>query len=194
MRRVKISKYAKEQGVTYRTIWNWCQSGKLVYEKSPTNTIFILVDEKINPINEKNVVYCRVSSSENKSNLESQKQRCLDFCAARGLVVSDAIVEVGSGLNDKREKLRKILADTTIKTIIVENKSRLASFETTFIEDILKTQGREILYISEFGENKEQLLENFISTTISYCSKIYGQKTGKKISDKIITILTQNNE
>jgi len=194
MRRVKISKYAKEQGVTYRTIWNWCQSGKLVYEKSPTNTIFILVDEKINPINEKNVVYCRVSSSENKSNLESQKQRCLDFCAARGLVVSDAIVEVGSGLNDKREKLRKILADQTIKTIVVEHKDRFARFGTTLIEDLLKIQGRQILYINEVEDKEEDLMQDFVSIITSFCARIYGQRRCKRKTERIIAELTQDNE
>ena len=193
MRRVKISKYAKEQGVTYRTIWNWCKAGKLIYEKGPTNTIFILVDEKINPINEKVIVYCRVSSSENKSNLESQKQRCLNFCAARGLIVSETVVEIGSGLNDKREKLRKIFADQTVKTIVVEHKDRLARFGTTMLEDLLKLQNREILYINEAEDSENDLMQDFVSIITSFCARIYGQRRCKRKTEKIIEEL-QNNE
>jgi predicted site-specific integrase-resolvase len=193
MRRVKISKYAKEQGVTYRTIWNWCKAGKLIYEKGPTNTLFILVDEKINPINEKVIVYCRVSSSENKSNLESQKQRCLNFCAARGLIVSEAVVEIGSGLNDKREKLRKIFADQTVKTIVVEHKDRLARFGTTMLEDLLKLQNREILYINEAEDSENDLMQDFVSIITSFCARIYGQRRCKRKTEKIIEEL-QNNE
>lgn len=194
MRRVKISKYAKEQGVTYRTVWNWCKAGKIVYEKGPTNTLFILVDEKVNPINEKTVVYCRVSSSENKSNLDSQKQRCLDFCAAKGLVVAEAVTEIGSGLNDKRDKLRKILADQTVKTIVVEHRGILSRFGMSMIEDLLKIQGREIHYINEAENEDVDLMQDFINIVNSFCFKFYGQNKGKRKAEKIIAELNTENE
>lgn len=50
-------------------------------------------------------IYARVSSTENKSNLEKQKERLVNYCAARGYKVIKVVTEIGSGLNDKRPKL-----------------------------------------------------------------------------------------
>lgn len=49
MDKMKISVYAKKQGLTYRTIWNYVKKGLLKFEKTPTGTILIIVeDEKKN--------------------------------------------------------------------------------------------------------------------------------------------------
>lgn len=43
MKKMKISQYAKLQGLTYRTIWNYVKKGLIEYEKTPTGTILIIV-------------------------------------------------------------------------------------------------------------------------------------------------------
>ena len=78
----KLSQYAKKYGVSIRTVWNWMYSGRLKTERTETNRILIVEDED-KKINDAVAIYARVSSSENKDNLERQKQRLLDYCSAK---------------------------------------------------------------------------------------------------------------
>ena len=94
----KISEYAKKNNVSIRTIWNWISNGRVSIRRTETGRIRIVIDEN----KEKTVaVYARVSSSENKDNLERQKERLVSFCNAKGYKVSKIVTEIGSGLNDK---------------------------------------------------------------------------------------------
>lgn len=104
----KVSTYTKIHGVTMRTVWNWINKGELEIERTSTGRIRIVVDEN----KEKTIaVYARVSSSENKSNLIAQKDRVVSYCMAKGYKISKVVMEVGSGLNDKRPKLENLLKD-----------------------------------------------------------------------------------
>ena len=193
MKKMKLSTFAKENDLTYRTVWNWCQKGKINFEQSKSGTYFVLIDD-VSTKENKTAVYCRVSSSENKANLESQKQRCLDFCAAKGWTVKKTICEIGSGINDNREKLTALLTDDEITTIVVEHKDRLARFGTKFIEAILKKQGKNIFVINDADDNKEDLVQDFISIITSFCARIYGQRRCKRKTEKIIAELNNVTE
>lgn len=99
-------------GVTIRTIWNWIERGELKIRRTPTDRVRIVIDD---PNKEKTVaVYARVSSSENKNNLERQKERLVLYCNAKGYKVAKVVTEIGSGLNDKCPKLEKLLEDKNI--------------------------------------------------------------------------------
>lgn len=99
---MKLSAYAKKLGVTYKTAWNYYRAGKLNAYQTHTGTVIVRDDGPSAEVN--TAIYCRVSSSENEKNLESQKQRLLDYCAAKGYKVSRVVEEVGSGINDSRKQ------------------------------------------------------------------------------------------
>lgn len=80
------------------------------------------------------MVYSRVSSSQNRNNLESQSKRIQDFCSAKGWVVGKVAEECASGLNDNRPKLNKILSDKNVARIVVEHKDRLSRFGFNYIK------------------------------------------------------------
>src|SRR3972149_6962063 len=135
----KISQYAKLNKVTSRTIWNWIKDGKLEIIRTKTNRVLIIEDEN----KQLSVaVYARVSISENKDNLERQKNRLIDYCAAKGYKVDKIITEIGSGLNDERPKLEKILLDKTINLIVIEHQDRLARFGLNYIKKLLELDNR----------------------------------------------------
>ena len=107
---MKLSTYAKELGITYKSAWNLFKSGKIkgAY-KLETGTV--IVPNKVENKEDCVAVYARVSSSENKGNLMAQSKRVQDFCAAKGWIVKIVEEECASGLNDKRPKLLKLLKD-----------------------------------------------------------------------------------
>lgn len=187
----KISQYAKLNKVGYRAVWNWVKQGKLSIEKTSTNRILIVEDE----VKQLSVaIYARVSSSENKSNLESQKQRLLDYCSAKGYKVTKIVTETGSGLNDKRPKLESLLTDSSINLIVAEHKDRLARFGFNYIEKLLELNNRKIELINVNDNNRDDLMQDFVSIITSFTARLYGQRRTKRQTEKLIKELEKDNE
>lgn len=186
----KVSTYAKIHGVTMRTVWNWINKGELEIERTSTGRIRIVVDEnKENTI----AVYARVSSSENKSNLIAQKDRVVSYCMAKGYKISKVVMEVGSGLNDKRPKLENLLKDNSIDIIVVEHKDRFSRFGFNFIQTLLNINGRSIEVINQAEDDKEDIMSDLISIITSFCSKVYGLRRSKRRTGKIIEELSKKD-
>lgn len=157
----------------------------------PTGTIIIREDESVES-SIPTFVYARVSAAENKSNLESQAERVSKYCSAKGYQINGVIKEIGSGVNDQRPKLIKLLGDKNAKRIVVEHKDRLTRFGFNYIETLLKNEGRQIEVINLAGNGKEDLLQEFISIITSFCARIYGQRRSKRKTEKIIAELTND--
>ena len=187
----KISQYAKENNVTIRTIWRWIEKGRLVIERTSTNRVFIVEDLEEKPLSV--AIYCRVSSSENKNNLETQKERLISYCNAKGWKVDKIVTEIGSGLNDTRPKLEKLLLDTTISVIVVEHKDRLARFGINYIQKLLEKDQRRIEIVNNVESDKEELIQDFVSIITSYCARIYGNRRSKRKTEKLIKELEKDN-
>ena len=186
----KVSQYAKKYGVSIRTVWNWMYSGRLKTERTETNRILIIEDED-KKINDAVAIYARVSSSENKDNLERQKQRLIDYCSARGYKVIRVVTEVGSGLNDNRKKLESLLMDESVKKIVVEHSDRFSRFGMNYIEKLMKLQGREIEVINEQSNDRDDLMQDFVSIITSFCARLYGQRKNRRRTEKIIEELSK---
>jgi len=189
--KLKISEYAKLKSVTYRTVWNWIAKGLVQVEKTDTGRTFVILDH---PEREKKVaIYCRVSSSENKANLESQKQRMLQFCNAKGYRVSEAVTEIGSGLNDKRPKLERLLLRKDITVIVVEHKDRLARFGLNYIQKLMALEGRSIEIVNNVEGEEDDLMQDFVSIITSFTARLYGKRRTKRRTEKLIKELQEND-
>lgn len=185
----KISEYAKLNHVTYRTVWNWIKDGKLDVERTSTGRIQVV----INDATEQNVaIYARVSSSENKDNLDRQAQRLINYCNARGYQVQKIVKEIGSGLNDQRKKLQSLLMDRSINLIVVEHKDRFCRFGMNYIEMLLEMDGRKIEVVNPSLNERDDLMSDFVSIITSFCSRLYGLRRSKRNTEKLIKAL--NNE
>lgn len=184
----KISHFAKLNKVTYRTVWNWIQQGKVETVRTETGRVLIVQDEQ----KSLNVaVYARVSSSENKDNLEPQKDRLISYCNAKGYQVSKIVVEIGSGLNDKRPKLESLLLDRTINLIVCEHSDRLARFGLNYIQKLLELDGRKIEIINPQLNEKEDLMQDFVSIITSFTARLDGQRWTKRKTEQLIKQLEQ---
>jgi len=106
------------------------------------------------------------------------------FASARGLQV-EVVSEVGSGLNGKRRKLLKVLAQPGPKRIVVEHRDRLARFGVDYLEVLLVSQGGELLVV-ETGEQKLDLVQDFIDVVTSMCARIYGRRAAKNRAKRAI--------
>lgn len=187
--KLKISQYAKMEGVKYRAIWNRIQKGQIEIERTKSGGVRIIIDEAKE---QRVAVYCRVSSSENKGNLEKQKERVLNYCSAKGYQVEKVVCEVGSGLNDNRKKLQSILNDASITRIVVEHSDRFSRFGMNYISELMKLQGRTIEVINKQGNEPDDLMQDFVSIITSFTARLYGQRRTKRKTEKLIKELEKD--
>ena len=190
----KISQYAKRYGVSTRTVWNWMYNGKVRFEREPDGKHIRIIEDEDKKITDAVAIYARVSSSENRNNLERQRERLESYCAARGYKVLKVVSEVGSGLNDKRPKLEKLLTDESVKMIVVEHSDRLARFALNYIKKLLELQGRKIEVINEQGNDRDDLMQDFVSIITSFCARLYGMRRNKRRTEQIIKELAKQDE
>lgn len=183
---MKLSDYAKKLGVTYRTAWNHWKSGKITGTQLETGTIIVTSSKSEEEFNNRVIIYARVSSSENKSNLDSQAERLKQFAILNGYIVDKIVKEIGSGVNDSRKQLIKILQLDSYNKIIVEHKDRLTRFGFNYIETLLNKLGKEIIVVNKASDDKEDLIQDFISIITSFCSRIYGQRRTKRNTEKLL--------
>jgi putative resolvase len=181
---MKLSQYAKKVGVTYKTAYRWYRAGTLDAYQTATGIIIVrdTVDEK--PVTGRIALYARVSSLAQKEDLERQIQRLKDYAAAKGYQVSKVVTEIASGLNDQRPKLSKLLADTSIGTIVVESRDRLTRFGSHYIETLLAAQGRHLEIIFS-GDTGDELVDDCVAVITSMAARIYGRGPSKRRTEQI---------
>lgn len=197
----KLSKVAKDLGITKATLWNWKHNGKINFTKDESNGYNYIDKETYQNLmgieerkSNKVVIYCRVSSSQNKSNLETQKQRLISYANAKGYSVSNVVEEIGSGFNDKRPKLESLLNKGDFTILIVEHKDRLCRSGFNYIDLLLKQQDKKIEVVNEVDSDEKSLIEDFVSIITSYTARIYGQRRTKRATESIIESLKNSKK
>src|SRR5258708_22337160 len=185
---MKLSDYAKQMGVRYETAWRWFRDGKIQGRRIGPHTIIITEGQEAlaAAAPQRVAVYARVSSAENESNLDSQAERLVAYCTARGYQVAKVVKEVGSGINDARPKLLALLEDQSIGRIVVEQKDRLTSFGFRYLDTLLKTQGRAIEVVNQAENGTEDLLADLTAIVYSFCARLYGQRWAKRKTEAIV--------
>jgi putative resolvase len=178
---IKLSEYAKKRSITYRTAWSHFKMGKIKGSfKDDLGNIFIPDFDTDYTLC---VCYSRVSSNEMKDNLIRQQNRLEEFAVGNGFNVVKSVREIGSGMNDSRTKLIKLLNDDSWNTLIIENKDRLTRFGFNYIETLLNKQGKKIIVINKSNEDKADLMQDLISIIYSFSARIYGLRRKKKKED-----------
>lgn len=198
---IKASEYANKMSLHIRTVYRYYHNGKIMgYQDDDTGTIFIK-----NPFKKQNdnkifqnkvILYSRVSSSENKNNLDNQLERLRLYAVAKGYQIIKEVKEIGSGLNDNRTKLNEIFEKDLNKfeILLVEHKDRLTRFGFNYIELFLKSHNKKIEIINAVNTNKEDLIQDFISIITLFCTRIYGQRCSRRKTEKLIKELKNDKE
>lgn len=174
---IKLRKWADAHGLTYKGAYRMYRAGQLPCrtKQLPTGTIICY---PVEAETSKVVLYGRVSSNDQKADLSRQMDRLRHFSACRGFAVAQEVVEVGSGLNGRRQKLLKLLADKTVTAIVVEHRDRLSRFGVEYIEAALLAAGKALIVVNE-TEKTDDLVQDFVDVVTSLCARIYGRRSAK---------------
>ena len=192
---MKLSKWAKKMGISYRRAWQMFKDGKIPEVKQlPTGTIVVLEEEKDALPKDTVAIYARVSSHENKDNLERQVERLKEYAMARGWKIIYVVKEIGSGVNDARPKLIGLLKKKNYSILLVEHKDRLTRFGFNYLKLLTENQGKTIEVVNSAEEEKEDIVQDFVSVIYSFAAKVYGLRRAKRKTEKIVKEIVENND
>jgi len=122
-------------------------------------------------------LYARVSSHDQKADLERQVARLAAWAAQAGHRIVRVEAEVGSGMNGSRPKARRILADPGVITVVVvEHKDRLGRMTTELAEAALSASGRRLVVLDD-GDVEDDLVRDMAGVLTSFCARLYGQRS-----------------
>jgi len=175
---MKLSVWARRQGISYQTAWRWVKDDVMPvpWRQLPTGTI--LVDASSEKLAGGVALYARISSHDQRADLDRQLARLSVYAAEQGLHVVESVSEVGSGLDGKRRALLRLLSDARIETIVVEHRDRLARFGSDYIEAALAASGRKLIVVDP-SEMKDDLVADMISILTSFCARLYGKRSAR---------------
>jgi len=182
---MRLSEWAEREGVHYQTAWKWFRDGKLPVPARQTQTGVILVDVPRREGMAGVVLYARVSSSDQREDLERQVGRLAAWATGQGLGVTCTVAEVGSGLNGSRSKLKRLLADPAVGTVVVEHRERLARFGVEYVEAALAAQGRRLMVVEE-REVDDDLVRDITEVLTSMCARLYGRRSARRRAERAV--------
>ena len=194
MKSIKLSTWAKQQGISYRTAWNWYRTGQLPApaRQTPTGTILVEVPDESSAKANRAALYARVSSQDQKLQLDGQIARCLAFANGAGLSVGQTVTEVGSGVTGHRKKLLTLLADPKVDVIVVDRRDRLMRFGAEYVEAALNARGARLMVVDE-TECIDDLDADMIALLTSFCARHYDQRSAANRA-KLLVAQCQNDE
>jgi putative resolvase len=171
---VKLSEWARRDSISYLTAWRWWKPGRLPVPARQTPAGSILVDVPEQAAG-RTVVYARVSSHDQRADLDRQVARVTEWVTAQGGSVDEVVREVGSGLNGKRCTCRRRRADATVAVLVVEHRDRLARFGVEPLETALSAQGRRVV-VGEPSESTDDVVRDMIEGLTACCARLDGRR------------------
>ena len=179
---IKLSKYAKMYGLTYKTAFNHFKQDKIPYETKTLPSGALLVNLKDNNVftSRDCIIYSRVSSPNKREDLKRQIERCTDYAIRNGFNVLKVYKEVASGMNDNRRELNKLFIENETRnfTLIVENKDRLTRFGFNYILKFFNSFNNEVIIINKSDDDQQDLVKDLVSVITSFCCRLYGLRRG----------------
>jgi putative resolvase len=187
---MKLSDWARANGVHPKTAYRWWRTGTLPVPARQINARVILVDDAASanraaPELSAVGLYARVSSHDQRSDLDRQVARLSEWAAKAGARVLRIEAEVGSGMNGARAKLRRLLADPAVGTVVVEHRDRLGRMNVELVEAALSASGRSLVVLDP-AERDDDLVRDMTEVLTSFCARLYGRRSARNRAEKAL--------
>ena len=203
----KLNEFAELLNVSVRTLQRWDNDGILKAFRTPTDRRYYTYEQYLeykgisnSEIKRKNIIYTRVSTSNQKDDLKNQLDFLRQFTNSSGVIIDDVVEDYGSGLNYNRKKWNKLIDEcmlNEVDTIYITHKDRFIRFGYSWFERLLSKFNVTIIVVNnEALSPQEELVQDIISILHVFSCRIYGmRKYKKKIKeDKDIVKSIQNRD
>jgi len=197
----RLNEFAELIGKSIQTLQRWDRQGILKAHRSITNRRYYTHEQYLEytgrktNVERKNIVYYRVSGSAQKQDLLNQRIALEQFCAAKGIEVSEWMCDIGSGLNYKRKNfvlLNEMVERLEIKNIIIAHKDRFVRFGFDWFESFCENHGVVITVMNQESLSPEtEMTRDLLSIIHCFSSRLYGLRKYKK---KIHELIDEKND
>jgi len=196
-----ISQFAKKVNVSASTLRRWDKTGEFKAKKHKSGHRYY--DEldvrsllNLTPLQDRKViVYCRVSSSNQKDDLASQVKSMESYCSSNGIKIDELIKEIGGGMNFKRKKFLQLMDDVAkgeISKILIAHKDRLSRFGFDYFSHVCQVNGCELEVINQESLSPEkEMVEDLLAIVHTFSCRLYGLRSYKKTLKKALA--NENN-
>ena len=186
----KPKDFAELLGVSVKTLQRWDREDILKANRTPTDRRYYTYDQYLQfkgmqTENDRRdvVIYARVSTRNQKDDLQNQVEFLKQFCNAKGMIVNQCIEDFGSGLNYNRKKWNKLLEDVMehkIKMIVISSKDRFIRFGYDWFEKFCEKFNTKIMIVNnETLSPNEELVQDMISILHVFSCRLYGLRKYK---------------
>ena len=184
---MNLTDWARAQGVHPQTAYRWFRLGTLPVPAVRVNSRSVLVspDAVLAKSTGGLGLYARVSSHDQKADLERQVSRLAEWAANAGQLVVRVEAEVGSGMSGTRAKVGRLLADPLVTTVVVEHRDRLGRMNTEMVEAALSAHGRRLVVIDD-AEMDDDLVRDMTEVLTSFCARLYGRRSARHRAEKAL--------
>ena len=179
------------QGVSYAVARKWYRAGILPVPSRKVGGLVLVGDLATTdpPVTGTTVVYARVSSADQRPDLDRQVARVTGWATGQGLSVDRVVTEVGSALNGHRREFLALLKDKTVATIVVEHRDRFARFGAEYVQAALEADGRRLLVVDP-AEVDDDLVRDVTEILTSLCARLYGRCAAANRAARAVKIAT----
>ncbi|NEQ97666.1 MAG: IS607 family transposase [Cyanothece sp. SIO2G6] len=185
MSKISVTEAAKLLGVTTKTLYRWEQEGKLVPERTKGGHRRYDVAQVLGLEHgeRKTIAYGRVSSHDQKADLERQVQVLEAFCGSHGWTF-EVIRDLGSGMNYRKKglvRLLKLISTGQVERLVVTHKDRLLRFGAELVFTLCENFGTEVVIINRTEDSsfEEDLAKDVLEIITVFSTRLYGSRSRK---------------
>lgn len=191
MQHVSIGQASDLLGVAVSTLRRWEQEGRLrpAFRTCGGHRRYSLLQlnqlcGKSSPEQRKVVAYARVSSHDQKADLQRQRDRLEQHCLSVGYANLELLTDLGSGLNYQKKsfkKLLKMIAQGQVSTLVLMHKDRLLRFGADIVFELCKLNHTEVVILEEPAQTsiENRLVADVIELMTVFSARLYGARSRK---------------
>ncbi len=184
---IKIGEAAKFLGVSIQTLRRWEESGYLLpVKKEKGSTRYYDLEQLTGNKKEEallTIAYARVSSHDQKQDLQRQAQVLADYCTKQGWNFQ-IIQDLGPGMNYHEKGLKTLIHlifEKKIDRLVLTHKDRLLRFGAELIFTLCEKQQIEVILINKEQDVsfEEELAQDVLEIITVFSAKLYGSRSKK---------------
>lgn len=171
------------------TAYRWFRDGKLPVPARRVGGLILVDAPGMDAAAGTVAVYARVSSADQRADLDRQVARVTAWAAGEGLAVGRVVTEIGSTLNGKRRRFLALLRDESVTVIVVEHRDRFARFGAEYVEAALSARGRSLRVVDP-SEVDDDLVRDVTEILTSLCARLYGRRAAASRARRAVQAVT----
>lgn len=191
---MNLAVWAERNGVARVTAYRWFHAGLLPVPARKAGRLILVDDQPADRSRRaRTAVYARVSSADQKPDLDRQVARVTAWATTEQIAVDKVVTEVGSALNGHRRKFLALLRDPSVKRIVVEHRDWFCRFGSEYVEAALAAQGRELVVVDS-AEVDDDLVRDMTEILTSMCARLYGKRAAQNRAKRALAAAAEESE